>query len=55
MSKYKCHAKISVLGVDIYAGREHMVGITEKEAIELHRSLTRLLPKIRAAIKRHKP
>ena len=54
MSAKKCHAKLNVSGVDIYGGGEQLAGITEREAVELHRSLTRLLPKIKATIKRYK-
>lgn len=46
---------INSLGVDIIdRGGRHLLGITEREALILQRRLTKLVPKIRAIIKRYK-
>ncbi len=52
--KSKCHARLRLGGVDIHAGGEMIAGITEREALELKRSLHRLTPKIKNTIKRYK-
>jgi len=53
-SRAKCHARLVVTGVDIYAGGEHVAGITEREAIQLMESLFKQAFKIRNNIKRYR-
>lgn len=48
------YAKIVPMGVDIIDRDESSIaGITERDAIQLHRSLSKLLPKLKAIIKRY--
>lgn len=52
-ARTKCHARLQHAGVNIYAGGQMMCGITEREAKELQRSLSRLLPKLKRTIKKY--
>jgi hypothetical protein len=48
----KCHARLKIGGVDIYAETHHLAGITERQAVELHSSLNKILRRIKWTIKR---
>lgn len=51
--KNKVHAKLVNLGVDIIDHDGDMLtGISEQDAVDLHASLTRLLPKIKRRIEK---
>ncbi len=54
MSAPKCHARLLVSGVNIHVSGRFTLGITEREAVQLEQSLRKLLPKIKATIKRYK-
>lgn len=50
--RFTCHAKLRTTGVDIHAGGKMLAGITEREALELHASLSKIRSRIAWTIKR---